>query len=252
MATTPLQLEHLTHLGLKPRRQATLQAFCNALIDLLGDDLVAIYLFGAAVVGDWDPDNDNVDLLIVQEKLDFNELQRVAAALDQQRRALVTPLFMTRAEVLQSSDVYSLRFDDLKRHHRHLAGEALLEQLTIDPEQLRFVCELQLRNIVLQLRNFYIRSHNQPKLEQKTLMTLLESSRLPLLTLHRMLELGEASTRLAVMKSLAEGLDVDIEALVEHHSVLQQGGRLNQHALAQAYSTFNQLILHAVERVDRM
>ena len=245
--------ERLEQLKLKPRRLGKLKAFCEQLAEILGNDLVSLYVFGDAVRGDWDPASDDINVLVVQQRVDFNELQRIGGTVaEAQRQARVATLFMTYAEVLESSDVYSLRFDDLKRHNLHVAGEELFSGLQIASEQLRFVCELELRNIVLKLRNFYLRSYLQPKLEQKTLMTLFRSVTLPLRTLHRLLDLAEASTTQATLEGLSESLGVTTTTFMTQLPVLSRGGRLNQHDLAQSYSEFNQLILHAVERVDRL
>jgi len=60
------------------------------LVDVLGDDLVAAYLHGSAVLGGWRSDRSDVDVLAVTTgSIDSGRLERLAATVS--HRALATP-----------------------------------------------------------------------------------------------------------------------------------------------------------------
>jgi streptomycin 3"-adenylyltransferase len=60
------------------------------LVDVLGDDLVAVYLHGSAVLGGWRSDRSDVDVLAVTAgSIDSGRLERLAATVS--HRALAAP-----------------------------------------------------------------------------------------------------------------------------------------------------------------
>jgi hypothetical protein len=62
------------------------------------------------------------------------------------------PLFMTRDEIAQSADVFSIELMDMKQHHRLVFGEDVLKDLTIPTALHRVQVEYELREKLSLLR----------------------------------------------------------------------------------------------------
>jgi hypothetical protein len=127
--------------------------FVTKLRDAAKDNLLSVILFGSAVAGDFHPEYSNVNLLCVLRDGSFAELQAVAPAVkwwDAQKQP--PPLFMTRREVEQSADVFTIEMLDMQQHHRVLFGEDIVQRLSIPPNLHRDQVEYELREKLMLLR----------------------------------------------------------------------------------------------------
>ena len=98
-----------------------------------GKNLESVVLFGIGGRGDFHPEFSNLNLFcVVGELAQFAALQALAPAVkwwDGQKQP--PPLFMTRDEIERTTDVFTIELMDIKRHHRVLFGEDILQNLTI-------------------------------------------------------------------------------------------------------------------------
>jgi len=127
--------------------------FVERLRALAGANLESVILFGSAVAGDFHPEFSNVNLFCVLRDSSFAALQALSPAVkwwDKQKQP--PPLFMTRAEIERSTDVFTIEFLDMQRHHRVLFGEDVVERLSIPPNLHRIQVEYELREKLSLLR----------------------------------------------------------------------------------------------------
>lgn len=124
---------------------------------VMGDELLMAAAYGSVVRGDFDPHRSDVNLLLCVENVETGTLARLAGPLQEAHAALrCAPLVLSRQEILRGADVFAAKFTDIRRSHVLLEGTDLLEPLTIEPKDLRFACEHELRNIALKLRRAYL------------------------------------------------------------------------------------------------
>jgi len=117
------------------------------------DNLVSVIVFGSAAAGDFHPEFSNLNLFCVVRDSSFAALQKlvpVAKWWDRQKQP--PPLFMTRDEIEQSADVFSIELMDMKQHHRLVFGEDVLKDLTIPTTLHRVQVEYELREKLSLLR----------------------------------------------------------------------------------------------------
>jgi len=118
-----------------------------------GANLESVILFGSAVAGDFHSEFSNVNLFCVVRDASFSALQALAPAVkwwDVQKQP--APLFMTRAEIERSTDVFTIELMDIKQHHRVLFGADVLQDLTIPTELHRIQVEYELGEKLALLR----------------------------------------------------------------------------------------------------
>src|SRR5437879_7403210 len=113
--------------------------FVSRLRAAAGTNLESVILFGSAVAGDFHPEFSNLNLFCVLRDSSFVALQPLAPAVkwwNAQKQG--PPLFMTRAEIEHSVDVFTIEFTDIQQHHRVIFGEDVLQGLSM-PESLHRV-----------------------------------------------------------------------------------------------------------------
>ena len=69
---------------------------------------------------------------------------------------MATPLFMTKAFIVASLDVYPIEFLNMKRHYLVVHGEDVLRDLAFDRDSVRRQCERELKGKLLLLRTGFL------------------------------------------------------------------------------------------------
>ena len=119
----------------------------------LGGDLAMLAVYGSAARGEYDPQRSDINLLVVLERADAGTLRRVATALEGARAWFrCAPFVLVRDELASAADVFPIKFLDIRRTHRLLAGTDLLATVVVRPCDLRLACETDVRNVILKLR----------------------------------------------------------------------------------------------------
>jgi predicted nucleotidyltransferase len=188
--------------------------FVKRALEAAGANLESMILFGSAASGDYDPDFSNLNLFCVLRDASFTALQSLSSVAkwwDQQKQP--PPLFMTRAELERSTDVFTIELLDMQRHHRVLFGEDVLLALTIPMHLHRVQVEYELREKLVLLRQQLVFSSES----DKKLWGLLLRSVPSFVTLfrHAAIALGREAQngKRHAVKSLSEALGFDLSAI---------------------------------------
>ena len=111
-----------------------------------GANLESVVLFGSAVAGDFHSEFSNLNLFCVLRDSSFSSLLALAPVAqwwNQQKQP--PPLFMTRQEITRSTDVFTIEFLDMQKHHRVLFGDDVFKELHIPLDLHRVQVEYELR-----------------------------------------------------------------------------------------------------------
>jgi len=118
-----------------------------------GSNVESVILFGSAVAGDFHPGVSNLNLFCVLRDCSFAALQALAPVAQWwERQKQPPPLCMTRAELLRSTDVFTIELLDMQQHHRVLFGEDVVQGLKISMHVHRVQVEYELREKLILLR----------------------------------------------------------------------------------------------------
>lgn len=135
------------------RLERRILAFGGAVAETLGERLVCCALAGSAVADDWVAGRSDLNTVVVAEPLDLSAIAALAPVVERfAAERFAVPLLVEPAFLVRAADVFPMELDDLRRHHRLLAGRDVLATLTIDPRALRRQCEYEARSRVLRLR----------------------------------------------------------------------------------------------------
>jgi predicted nucleotidyltransferase len=131
--------------------------FCADYEALYGTDLLSIILYGSCARGEYVPKKSDINFLLL---LTEGGIARLGKALKLtakwRRRAVATPLFLTRAYIETSLDTFPIEMLNFQASYRVLRGEDPLKDLVFDRGMLRLQCERELKGKLLQLREQFL------------------------------------------------------------------------------------------------
>lgn len=136
--------------------EAAAQTLTRALTQALGDDLVALMLYGSAARHARVEGRSDVNVLLVLKDTSAGTLDRAAPALAAWTRvAHALALIQSEADWAASADVFPIEIEDIRDANRLLAGRDVISALTTTRAHLRHELEREARGKVIRLRAEY-------------------------------------------------------------------------------------------------
>lgn len=161
---------------LDARIEKSLTQFTQELCQLLGDDLIAVALYGSAAGTNFVPGSSDLNTVIVVKEMRFEVLQKLQPCVaDWHQFGFAVPLVIDREFLQQSRDVFPMEFYDIKEQHRLLWGEEVFQELAIDSRYLRFLAEHEARSKLLRLHRLYFERAREPERLRQILLDSLKT-----------------------------------------------------------------------------
>lgn len=156
--------------------------YCKELIELQGDNLLGIAVYGSATGRDFVPKRSNINLLVILKQLGARELQSSLNLVNRGiKKGIVAPLFLTREYIDSSLDSFPIEFSEMRDTQVPIYGEDSLAELRIDREDIRLQCERELKGKLTRLRQAYL----EIGLKARGIETLLKESLSSLIPIFR-------------------------------------------------------------------
>ncbi len=134
-----------------------ISSYAQEILNLLGDNVKSIVVFGSAAGKDFVKGKSNVNMLVVCEDIGLPQLKKCHRLVAKGRRkGIIAPLFFTEFYMQTSSDVFPIEFLDMAAMHTVIYGDDPFESLEIGTENLRLECEEQLKGKLVRLRQAYL------------------------------------------------------------------------------------------------
>jgi predicted nucleotidyltransferase len=131
--------------------------------EVFTDDLLSAVLFGSAASGQMRPTSD-VNLLLVLKRLDFSAGERLSETLRLAEAAIgLKVMFLLETEVADAATAFALKFADIIERHVPLYGRNPFAALTVSRGAKIFRLKQVLLNLVLRMREAFIRSVGEEK-----------------------------------------------------------------------------------------
>lgn len=132
---------------------AVLDQLVERLRKALGDDVVAVILYGSAASGNHNEKFSDYNVLCVLNSIGPKHLAGAESVFRWWReQGNPSPLLLTEHEVETSTDCFAIEFHDIQAHHRLLYGRDVVSGLVIDRSFYRAEVERELRTKLLRLR----------------------------------------------------------------------------------------------------
>lgn len=229
--------------------QQQLKEFLDAITKISGSNLKSVILYGGVAKSDYTTGKSNVNLLFIFDKMDLDTLDSICVHFQKAMGDFrMSPFILTSAEVQPSSDVFAVKLFDIQQHHQLLYGEDLLSGLKFDPQHLRFISEMELRNQLSRMKIFYIGHFN---LYDQLLQRVQKGFTTLLINANTLLYLKSgkyAATRDEILARLVELPGADRTALEELTAIKNQTAPLSPETIRHAY---DQLMLQYKALIKR-
>ena len=214
----------------------------------LGAGIRSVILYGSAAAGDHVGKRSDYNILVVCDRLGTRELTALSkAALEWRKAGNPLPLFFTMDRLRRSADVFPIELMDIAESHRILYGEDVLEQIVIQPENLRLILEHQLKSSLIQLREGLLLTEGKPK---KVTNLMIDSLSTILVLFRASLRLYEdevPARKLDALKSLSRHIRFDDSVFVTIEGLKE--GRADARKL-DAISLFDRYLANVEVVVD--
>ncbi len=140
----------------------TIERFAQDLTDALGARLVSLVLFGSAARAA--APGTQADTLLICDVADDDLFERLASLVAGWTRAgHPPPLILSEAEWRASADAFPIEYQDMRHHHRVVAGRDPWPGITVDRDHVRRQLEHELMGKLVRLRQAYAALRADPK-----------------------------------------------------------------------------------------
>ncbi|MFH1778956.1 MAG: nucleotidyltransferase domain-containing protein [Candidatus Omnitrophota bacterium] len=158
------------------RMRGKLEKFCKDLRELYSENLVSIILYGSFSKGNFIPKRSDINLLVVLKKMEFEDLSRAINIFNRWSKVgRTTPLLFTEEYINRSIDVFPIEFSDIKENYEILYGKDVLKDIRIEQKNLRYVCEKELKEKLLRLRQAYLEAGVRPFILKRVMINSFSS-----------------------------------------------------------------------------
>lgn len=135
--------------------QERIDALASEVETATGDNLVALFVYGA-MVREQRPHDPHPDIAVILRDASAAALDQLGPAIARWARAGERPpLIMSELSWRASTDVFPIEIEEMREAHTLLRGRDLFDDLTTDPEDLRRELEREARGKLLQLNVHY-------------------------------------------------------------------------------------------------
>jgi hypothetical protein len=135
------------------------QEIINDYKGLFGDDLVSIILYGSATGKDYRPGKSDINFMIVLSEEGINNIDKAFKTVSKwQKRKVAIPLFLTRAYVETSTDVFPVEYLNFRRNHVLVHGDDIIKDLSFNNHFIRLQAEREIKGKLILLREAFLES----------------------------------------------------------------------------------------------
>jgi len=146
---------------LSPKIESKLIGITERLKSLYADGLVSVILYGSAARGEFKKKHSNINLVVVLRDMSLENLAKAKRDLSSRRYAIFNVIFFTEEYIGRSGDIFPIEFLDMRDNHRVIYGNDVFLGIDIDMKNLRFQCEQELKEKLLQISGFYLINRNK-------------------------------------------------------------------------------------------
>ena len=133
--------------------------FLNILKESFKENLLSVMLYGSILTDSYVSGVSDVNILIILENVKLQELETFSKnSYKLIKKYKITPLILSRAEFINSADVFPVEYFDIKDKNRVVYGEDETKNLNITNKNLRHQIESGLRGNLTRLRQVVIAS----------------------------------------------------------------------------------------------
>lgn len=192
-----------------------IEPYLKRLLEIHGDNVISIVLYGSATGGDFSPKSSDVNLLIIFNELDFPQLNKSLKLISSGiQKRIAAPLFLSRRHVETSKDVFPIEFLEIQENNIVLYGQELFKDMQIEQRHIRLFCEQQIKGKLIRLRQAYL----EVGLKKKGIEALMKESMYGLMPIFRALlrlkQVVPLVEKEGILGQLADSFNLDKDVFI--------------------------------------
>ena len=130
-----------------------MEIFAHRLIELAGENILALTFFGPITTPLFDIKHDHAQSVMVLNSLDLPMLRKLAKYGPEFKKArIAAPLIMTPPYIQGSLDTFPLELLEIHQFHRTVIGNEYFATLSFDPSYLQLQCARELKTVLIAMR----------------------------------------------------------------------------------------------------
>lgn len=232
--------------------QDGLNRFVEQMVDILGDQIVSIVLYGVSANTILASADTSPNVMVLLKEVTVSILDDVTLPVQVGNREYgLSTLLLSEDELRRSTDVFPIKFLDMQRRHRLLHGKDILSDLQISREHLRLRCEQEIKNLMLRLHQFYLL---QSPYFERIEKTLIRNAISFISNLNVLVELatGTVAAHDDDILEKAVKLEFDVEPIRKCLALRDGKIELATDELKELYDSFMRLVQQAADRIDSL
>ena len=219
-----MNIKNLDKINIRDRDKEAIAKYINCMTSVFGEKILSIILYGSAVKDNYFPGSSDLNLLVVFPRFDVKYLKDLSPIVKGFKgRSKISSYVMGLDEISRSTDVFPIAYLDIKRYHKVLLGEDIFADMEIDPANIRYDLERQVRNISRRLREMYMHSNYTANELRYMVVADFSGFSYHLATLLYLMGNEVPARKEEIILVAAEKFQLDITAL-EKIIVLKSGG----------------------------
>lgn len=192
-----------------------IKPYLKKLLEIHGDNIISIVLYGSATGDDFSPKSSDVNLLVIFKELDFPQLNKSLKLISGGiQKKIAAPLFLSSTHVETSKDVFPIEFLEIQENNKVLYGQDLFKDMQIEQGHIRLFCEQQIKGKLIRLRQAYM----EVGLKKKGIEALMKESLYGLMPIFRaLLRLRQCKPLVdkeGIIGQLADSLSLDGDVFI--------------------------------------
>ena len=145
------QLDKLNPEAVKP-----LEHYARKLLELDGQNIICLAVYGSATGSNFVPGKSNVNLAVAAKALQMEQLKAYLKVTSPPQKQVIVPLFLTQGHILSSLDTFPIELLEIRDNHVAIFGQDIFAGITVDLKYLRLQCERELKSRLIRLRQAYL------------------------------------------------------------------------------------------------
>jgi predicted nucleotidyltransferase len=192
-----------------------IRPYIEGFIKIHDKSIESVFVYGSAASGEYIRGVSDINSAVIFSRLGREELKKSLKIVNKGiRKKINTPLFLTKEHIMTSIDTFPIEFSEMKENHVLIFGEDILSDLQIDMSHIRFVCEEQLKGMLIRIRQAYL----EIGLRKKGIEALLKesfSSLMPVFrSLLRLKGLKPPLDKAETIETMGQAFDIDTGILL--------------------------------------
>ncbi|MCL4467424.1 MAG: hypothetical protein M1591_00635 [Deltaproteobacteria bacterium] len=145
--------------------EITIERILQVFKRVLGTRLQSFVMYGSSHTGEFHEGFSNINTLAIVSTITMNDIAAIGRELAWFfYKGNPPPLVFTKDELTSFKDVFPIEMLDMIEHHTLVYGEIdPLKNISIDPKNLRFQCESELKGKLIKLRQALFMQNSEKK-----------------------------------------------------------------------------------------